>query len=153
MEELLDRLTEEDYQIAEKNGIHRKLAKYRYEQGGMDRLRAVTQPVRELRNDWPKWKEVAEKNGVSMHLFYKRTGKDVGWTPERAATTPKFQPGQYYNTEKVIPEELVKRAAKNGISKGTLYQRLKRYEWDEERAVTEKPGSRRRRGINNDNRY
>lgn len=153
-EELIDRLTEEDYQIAEKNGITRKLAKFRYEQGGMDRKKAITQPVRKLKNEWSEWKEIAEKNGVNMHLFYKRTGKDVNWTAEKAATTPKFPPGQYYRANKAIPEHLVKRAAENGISKQTLYQRLKRYDYDEERAVTEKPGSRRRRtGIKNDNRY
>lgn len=138
-----DELTEEEYAIAESNGIHRKLAKFRYEQGGFGRNRAITQPVRQPKN-WAQYKDEAEKNGVSQHLFYKRIGKDVGWTPERAASTPPYKPGQFYGNKKVIPQELVERAAANGISKTTLYQRLFRYHLDEETAVNRPIGKRRK---------
>lgn len=136
VEEYLDSLTEEDYKIAESNGISRKLAKFRYEQGGMDLNKAITQPVRVQKNEWKLWKEVAEKNGISQNLFYKRTGKDIGWSAEQAATVPPLKNGQSYTSKKkVIPEELLERAAQNGISRGTLYQRLFRYHMNEETAV------------------
>jgi hypothetical protein len=41
--------------------------------------------------DWEKWREIAEKNGVTKDRFRQRVKS--GWTPEEAATTPPLKPG------------------------------------------------------------
>ena len=78
-EELIEDLTKEDYEIAEKNGLNRRTVQ-------------ITTPVKERnpkRNKYSKeWIDKAAENGISVGLL--RTRVTVyGMTMEEAATTPK----------------------------------------------------------------
>lgn len=76
-------LTEEHFQIAEKNGIPRKNVLQRFNKYYWDIERAITQPMRS-HPDWDKWREIAHANGIDGILFRKRV--KIGWSEERAAT-------------------------------------------------------------------
>lgn len=141
-------LTEEDIKIAASNGIHERLARFRFEQMAWDKERAITQPVRTWNGHWAKWKEVAKEHGVKQSTFYARVNVSK-WTPEQAATTPPDKPGgKIMRKKRKIPEELIALAEANGINKNTLYSRILQYNFDYERAATEPVSKGRRRKSN-----
>lgn len=91
-EELIEDLTKEDYEIAEKNGLNRRTVQSRYYYYGWTKEKAITTPVKERnpkRNKYSKeWIDKAAENGISVGLL--RTRVTVyGMTMEEAATTPK----------------------------------------------------------------
>lgn len=132
------KLTEEDLAIAKSNGIHEKLAKFRYEHCAWELERAITQKPRVQNNLWPKYSEAAEKNGVSRDTFFGRIYR--GWTPEEAAGRPPMKPWESGTRKpykrKLIPEDVYTLAEKNGISRSAVYQRVHRYCWSFEQAAT-----------------
>lgn len=131
-------LTEEDYKIAESNGISERLAKFRYEQCAWEKERAITQAPRVTENLWPAYKETAKKNGVAQSTFYGRMYR--GWDVDRAASTPPVDPkegGRRKAYKRVqIPEEIYELAKKNGIRRTTVWQRIQRYGFSFEEAAT-----------------
>lgn len=80
-------LSKEDYKRAQKNGINKSLAYQRYEYLFWDIERAITEKPGSKVVEWKRWKEVAEKTGISYQTFQRRRQK--GMTPEAAAKTPK----------------------------------------------------------------
>ncbi|AEW47098.1 hypothetical protein BCP78_0091 [Bacillus phage BCP78] len=140
-------LTPEDFDIAEKNGIHRELAHNRFYHQGFSKEKAITKPVRNTDTGWSEWKEVALSNGICWDTF--NTRLNFGYTPERAATekvrTRSEQSARARKAKKrYISDELIERARLNGIQYTTLYYRLfkSRRKWTEEEAATTPPLSR-----------
>ncbi|QEG04273.1 hypothetical protein [Bacillus phage BC-T25] len=139
-------LTPEDFDIAEKNGIHRVLAHNRFYHNGFSKERAITQRVKNHGTEWVKWKDVAESNGICWATFNTRIECD--YEPERAATEKpmtKLEVAAHMRKLKEknrrISDELIQRAKKNGISYNTLAYRLlkSKHKWSEEDAVTIPP--------------
>ena len=79
-------ITPEEYEKAEKNGIHKKLLYMRVNFGGMSKRRAMTEPVQK-RKDRKYWAKVAESNGIKYRTFIGRVN-NLGWSEEKAATKP-----------------------------------------------------------------
>jgi hypothetical protein len=125
----MEYLTPEDFETAKKNGISEVRAKARFYRMAWSKQRAITQEVRKPRYDWAEYKD---RSLVTEDSFYKRIRK--GMTPEEAALTPPtvrlFQPVKITKTH-------IERAANNGITLTTLSQRVYKYRWNVERAVTE----------------
>jgi len=140
-------LTPEDFDIAEKNGIHRVLAHNRFYHNGFSKERAITQRVKNQGTEWSKWKEVAESNGICFETF--NTRLECNYEPERAATEKpmtKIELAENMRKKKKrkVSDELIQRAKENGISYNTLFYRLvkSKHKWSEEDAVTIPPLSR-----------
>ena len=132
----MGRISSEQYQIAESNGIGRKTLHTRVYSNDWEIERAITQPVRKEPSIWHEWKDVAKVNRAA---FYVRISR--GMTPEEAALTP---PGRR-NKGKLTKADY-ERAAANGIAKGTLEGRVYVFKWDVERGVTQPPKNNGRRG-------
>lgn len=125
-------LTDEDYRIAEENGISRRRAYLRY-YGGWSIHRSITEPVgSSRRSKYHDYKEICEKHGVSYQMFIGRIRK--GMKPEEAAIS-KVTKGRH-NT--LVPAEIYQLARENGINKSTVKTRI-RYGWDHTLAATEPP--------------
>lgn len=82
----MEYLTDQDYEIAEKNGINRKNAWQRFYEYGWDKEKTLYTPLRKASKQWKEWVKVAEKNGISEPAF--RNRMNYKWTPEEAATFP-----------------------------------------------------------------
>lgn len=83
-------LTEDKYEIAEENGISRKVVFRRVVENGWDITRAITEPVNTKHHPtgaWERWQHVAV---VSYQNF--RTRLSRGWTEAEAALTPARKP-------------------------------------------------------------
>lgn len=81
-----DYLTEQDYKVAQANGISPRNAYQRVHYYQWDTQRAITEPLREYIGTWQEWKETCAKNGISNPCFNARLKK--GMLPEEAATLP-----------------------------------------------------------------
>lgn len=82
-----ENITEEDYEIAKKNGISRENVYQRINTYAWDKEEAITVPVRERKSDedWDEWKDVAIENGIDKRLYISRV-RYQGFTREDAAT-------------------------------------------------------------------
>ena len=80
----MEYLTDEDYEIAAKNGICKNTVNSRFYQSGWTREKSITTPVQKRRTYPKEWVDLAEKNGISKILFIMRIRK--GLTYEEAAT-------------------------------------------------------------------
>lgn len=80
-------ITEEDYEIAEKNGISRENVYQRVNTYVWDKEDAITIPVRERKSDegWDEWKNTAIENGIDKRLYISRV-RYQGFTRKDAAT-------------------------------------------------------------------
>jgi hypothetical protein len=83
-------LTEEDYDIAAKNGISRKRAYQRFYQNGWEKKRSITQPINKG-TMWKNYREKCEAIGITKAAFYSRIYR--GMSPEVASTTPSLPNG------------------------------------------------------------
>ena len=95
----MDELTEEHFQIAEKNGISRKNVRQRYWDYGWEIEKIISTPIlKRDSSEWYHWKATCQQNGISSTLYCNRIKK--GMTPEQAATTPvkKYKKGETHGT-------------------------------------------------------
>ncbi|MBM7835916.1 hypothetical protein [Clostridium sardiniense] len=129
-------ITDEDYVIAERNGICRSTLESRIRKLGWNKERAVTEKV----DKFKAWAKLAEENGISKELFYMR--KKIGWSLEAAATLPVMSKEKIMNRihecSRKYEKEYVELAKKNGIKYRTFAARVQRLGWDPVRAATEK---------------
>jgi hypothetical protein len=130
-------LTEQDYLIAEKNGIGRGLAYQRYYIRNYDKQKAITKPPERAKecHIYGDIRRAADKNGIKKTTFYNRIHRDH-MTPEQAATTP-----LKYNKKPKEPESILtpaeqKIAKKNGISEDTARYRILGLGMDRHKAIT-----------------
>lgn len=120
-------LTEEDYAVAEQNGVKRTTAYRRFYEYRWTKERTLHEPVNQRQKyDYSQWKRECEKHGVTIDTFRYRVKN--GWDKERAATTPPMNPEDRvthvadYNRK--YPKEITDLAKKNGIKMGTFYNRV-----------------------------
>lgn len=79
-------LTEEDYKIAESNGIRRATFRNRVREYGYTKEYAMTVAPKHD-PEYVYWRKVAENKGVSRELFHYRVRK-TGYTYKEAAEKP-----------------------------------------------------------------
>ena len=121
-------LTDEDYKIAESNGINRDAAYKRFYNIGWSKEKAITIPLGATKK--PPFTEeeyrIARNNGIKQSTVSNRYYA-LGWDKEKCITEP----------IKTIREEdlLVHVAMRNGIKSATYYSRLKNG-WGKEEAAT-----------------
>jgi hypothetical protein len=120
-------LSPEDYEIARKNGIPKKMAYHRFYFQNWSKERAITEihRLKKWSNLFDQYKEIAI---VSEKTFKSRVLR--GWHPQKAATAP-------HRNNREITKEVIETAAKNGISENSLRNRVSLYKWPIERAMTE----------------
>ena len=84
-------LTPEHFELAEKNGISKRLLGDRVYQRGWLIERAISQPKQNKNNseDFKLWAKVAEINGISSILFSQRLIVSK-WSYEKSATHKKM---------------------------------------------------------------
>ena len=138
-------ITEEEYKIAEGNGIDKRTLEDRIRRQSWDKKRAISQPKR-ARGKYTKWYKIAESNGISRGTFIARV-KRGGWGHERAATEPiktiEEKAIIMKNSRKIYSDEVHTTLEANGICRSTFEGRLHRG-WPMERAMTEKVDTRHR---------
>ena len=78
-------ITDEEYAIAERNGISKDTLNFRIRRMGWNKERALNTPARKY-TDRTKQIEIAESNGISRRTFYDRLAD--GWKVEDAYTIP-----------------------------------------------------------------
>ncbi|EEK53218.1 hypothetical protein bcere0004_55250 [Bacillus cereus BGSC 6E1] len=88
--------TDEEYEIAAKNGISKATVYQRIHYRGKTVEQAITEPLQNglFLKKYQKYIEIAERNGISYRTFHARMTKKTvrKWTPEEAATIlPKKQ--------------------------------------------------------------
>lgn len=91
-------VTEEQYKIAEHNGISRNNVYQRIYCYDYDVERAITEPLRKPSTRWQKWKEVAQAHGITNEAFNSRIAR--GLSEEEAATRPLGERPKTYNSKK-----------------------------------------------------
>lgn len=122
-------LTPEHYEIAATNGISEQALYRRVYHERMPIKRAITQPLQKKSPPlWPIWKEVAEANGVKQATFTYRVRK-LKMDPEEAATmktATRQELAQRMNENKVrvLTDEQIDTARKNGINYRCLHRRV-----------------------------
>lgn len=79
-------ITDEQYEIAARNGISRNNVYQRVHNYDYDVERAITEPLRKPSERWMRWKHIAMAHGVSNEAFNSRIRQ--GLTEEDAATKP-----------------------------------------------------------------
>lgn len=136
MEKRYEYITPQDYEIADKNGINRKMLNKRVHELGWDIDRAITTPKIVRRTGWTEWKDIALSNGVNYDCFKNRV-KRYGFTQEQAAMTPKMTKEEIAkNSNRKYPQQYLDLALKNGIPKSTFYKRVKDLGWSLIQAAT-----------------
>lgn len=101
-------ITDEDYAIAEKNGICRDTVNFRIRRMGWEKEKALTKPPRKY-SDRKKEIEIAKSNGIGRSTFYDRLS--YGWKVEDAYTIPVMDRGQVL--DKMWKERDRKRGKRN----------------------------------------
>ncbi|WP_283746295.1 MULTISPECIES: hypothetical protein [Bacillus cereus group] len=137
-------ITPEEYEIAERNGINRKVLNERVRNLKWDKTIAMTKPVRKSKSTgWRQVKEIALKNGICRQTYYARRKK--GWKLIDAISKPpisKYQAlelaekANYWGANKILSEEQLKVALSNGVSYRLARERIKRLKWPIEIAIT-----------------
>lgn len=127
----MDYLTEEDYQIAEKNGISRNRAYARYYVNCWSKKRAITQPLFKKSPEFRTHAKIAQANGINITTFYSRVQRGLPLSDASSLPTGHRRP-----IAKKITDEQLAIAAANGIKPTTVWNRVKNLFWPIEKAIT-----------------
>ena len=145
-------ISEEDYKIAESNGISRNVVYQRVNSYCWSIKRAITEPIKKLKKHYPDILDKALSIGVSREAYYNRL--KIGWSIEKASSTPIMSKEEIYenNSKKNTKyPEYKDLAEKNGVPYSTFKRRV-RTGWDIKDAYTIKPMSKSEAGkINKSN--
>lgn len=121
-------ITPEEFKIAEKNGISKKLLINRVRNLAWEKERAITEKPGQRRK-LKSWIEIAEKNGICEGTFLNRI-KKLKWDFEKASTKPVTNRKKFIRelaeNQRKYPKEIIKLAEKNGISYYTFQARVTR---------------------------
>lgn len=135
-------ITPEEYGIAEKNGISKRLLEERIRNSGWDKEIAMVKQPQKQWTGWAEVKELALQNGICYRTFKHRRNKGMGLL--EAATRPPItkeealQLAQKANEKRrIFNQEDVRIAKENGIKYGSFRNRVKHLHWDVERAKQE----------------
>jgi hypothetical protein len=130
----LIKLTEEQYKIAESNGIDRRNLRQRVYRYGMSVEEAIKEPLKNFVFYQDEITELRKKNGINEGTFYSRVKK--GMNPKEAATIqPMTCKQRYGDIPNYLTPEQWALAKKNEISKSNLYKRIIVMKWDVEKAI------------------
>ena len=129
-------ITPEEYEIAEKNGISKRLLNERVRVNGWGKKRAITTPVRKQKK-YDGFIRVALMNGISRTTFYMRVYN--GEPLDVAATRPPKKPGQILSEmqdrRRKYSDEILETCKKNGICMSTFLNRVNKMKWPIEKAA------------------
>ena len=136
-------LNPKHFELAEKNGISKRLLSDRVYQRGWLIDRAISQPKQNKNNseEFKLWAKIAENNGISSILFSQRLIVS-GWSYEKAATRKKMNKDEIAdeakktNVYRIFTKQQHEVAKANGIKKGTMYARVRDYCWTVDDAIT-----------------
>ncbi|MGR5983474.1 hypothetical protein ACT7CN_22030 [Bacillus cereus] len=84
-------ITEEQYKVAESNGINRNNLRQRVRKYGMSIEEATTKPINRITKERRNIIELRKKNGISTDLFYQRVKK---WNTSKKSGNITSQSGQ-----------------------------------------------------------
>lgn len=122
------KITEEQYKIAESNGIKRKTVNDRVKSLGWNIERAITQKVKSVsKTKHTEYIKIAEKNGINKGCYQSRIAR--GWSREKASTVPA-------NFWIRITKDIDKLLKENGIERATYLSRINKYGMDPYEAAT-----------------
>lgn len=121
-------ITDEQYEIAEKNGVRRGTVHNRVTVLNWTVEDAISKPPKKGMTFTVEELKLMEKHKLSYFAVYRRL--KAGWSRE-AAFGPK-------KTENWLSDKLIEKAKENGISYELLYWRKKQC-WSDEEASTRKP--------------
>lgn len=136
-------LTEEDFLIAERNGISRKLAKDRFYNKCWDKEKSITHPKRnkesfksEVIKLYPNYKERLKELGITYYTLYSRC-YNMNLDIKTAMSYPKAHVFVKRGRKNVkITPEHIKKASEIGVSEYALKQRVYNLKWSVEKATT-----------------
>jgi hypothetical protein len=135
----MEYLTNEDYEIAEQNGIKRYTAYYRYNYLFWPKEKAITARPKGI---WNQYANICKANGINQGTFYYRL-RELNMSPKDAATMPAVKGGNRHK-DAVFTKEVLDVAASNGISRGTAYHRYKVLGWSLEDSINISPRTYRK---------
>ena len=127
-------ITEEDFEVAESNGIKASTLKNRVYRDGWDIDRAITQHVEKHDPSCQGWNDWKDKSVVGKSTYLSRVRK--GWTKEEAALKPAMSFSEASKMKRKYSEEDYRIARENGISQGVVRYRVSRMGWSIEKAIT-----------------
>ncbi|MBP1971614.1 hypothetical protein J2Z83_003765 [Virgibacillus natechei] len=133
-------ITPDEYEIAKKNDIPRRLVDERVRTLCWDKETAITKSVKAHKNNFEKWSAVAKQNDIPYPTFTTRVRN--GMTQEEAATKP-VQCKKQWSAEmrkriKRRPDWINTNLKKYKVSVETYYRR-RRLGWSKEKASTTRP--------------
>ncbi|MED3269331.1 hypothetical protein P4358_26720 [Bacillus thuringiensis] len=136
--------TQEQYELAERNGISRNVVNQRIKLGEKTVEEAITKPLHgEFKRKYKKYIELAQLNGISYKAFYARIklSKRHVWTPYEAATITTKKYSVRDKDEQPNPTiRDYEKAERIGVSKKNVDQRIDSG-WSVERAITTPVGT------------
>lgn len=138
-------ITDEEYKIAESNGINKR-AVYQRVNYGWSIQRAITQPLKKLKRHSPEALNRANSVGVSRAAYYNRIS--LGWSIEKASSTPIMTKEDIYKNNSIKNTKYPQYkslAEKNGVPYSTFKRRVKDG-WSIKDAYTVKPMSKSEAG-------
>lgn len=130
-------ITPEDYATAEKNGIAKDRVYSRVNYGLWSIERAITEPHRGNTVKRMYEELLSKKPEDAIYVGYESFRKRI-----QRGILPKVA---IIGITRKLSNKLFEIADKNGISKGTVSQRVYQYKWDIERAITEPVHTEHRR--------
>ncbi|KAB2337631.1 hypothetical protein F7731_08530 [Cytobacillus depressus] len=130
-------LTDDDYKLAEQNGISRQTAYHRFYSLGWSAEKTVNTPLNKSSKDRSLWRKKCDEIGLKYSTFQKRVRK--GMKPEDAFYLPR---------KPKLSLKQIEIASSNGIGMNTVMNRVYNQKWDVERAITE-PVDKRKTRISN----
>jgi hypothetical protein len=130
-------LTEEDYRVAEQNGICRKTLYTRFYIHYWNKEDALTRPVR--KQSKTEWRSKCKELGIVNLMTYDNRLR-YGWDEEKAATTPPMTREQIAEQNRKrnrkYPDWVYKAMDDNGISQKTFTSRVNKNKWTVKEACT-----------------
>lgn len=133
-------ITEEQYKIAESNGISRRNAYQRVERYYWSIEDAITKPMKKPKSEWVNYKHIAKEHGIACSTFLSRINRQ-GMTPYDAATKPIMtkQESSKLGLEKRtvrLSQDMIAIGKANGLNRQAIYNRFYTYGWTVEEATT-----------------
>lgn len=131
-------ITPEEYEQAEANGISKQTLEERIRVYAWDKKRALSTPIKELKEIGKGNVKKAESIGVSYSNLRVRLSN--GWSMERATTEPLTNMRELCakvgQENKKYPTWVYENLLKNNISLSTFYKRVNKCKWTLEKAST-----------------
>ncbi|TCD28060.1 hypothetical protein [Bacillus wiedmannii] len=131
--EKMNKITEEQYKIAESNGINRLKLQQRVHRYGENLEEAIKRPIRKMTFYPNDITELRKKNGISPSTYYMRIKN--GMNPKEAATIPPMLSKKRHGCPSYVTHEEWNIAKSNGVNTNNLYQRIIVMKWEVEKAI------------------